>query len=631
MKTSIATVSISGDFPEKLRAISDANFDGIEIFEQDFIAYDQSPREVGNMVRDHGLEVMLFQPFRDFECLPEPDRSRAFDRAERKFDVMEELGTDLMLICSTVHPKALGGIDRTAADLCELGERAARRDLRVGYEALAWGTHINDHRDAWEAVRRADHDNIGIIVDSFHTLGRKLSPESIRSIPGNKIFFVQLADAPLIEMDLLYWSRHLRNMPGEGDLDIAAFMRAVVATGYSGPISLEIFNDQFRGGDARAIAKDGHRSLMALMNDVVLGEPAPTLNVPTMPKRAAVYGVEFVEFATSIEEAGHLGSFLTTLGFQQTGQHINKAVSLWSQGDIRIVLNTERRGFARTSFRARGTSVCDIGLRVDDAPATITRAQALGVEPFAQSTGENELDLPAIQAIGGDVMHFVDEPSGLSRVWDVEFKRVPTDQSTGVNLTRIDHIAQSTNYSDMLTWSLFYTSLFDLQKKQVVDVIDPGGIVRSQVIESPDAGAGLRVTLNGVETDRTVAGQFIADKSGSAVQHIAFETADIFETASKLSLFGFESLPMTPNYYDDIAARFCLSAAERSRIEKFNILYDEEDGRRFYQLYSQPHSSGFFVEIVERGQGYTGYGAMNAPFRTAALRRHLSKENMSHQ
>ena len=622
MKTSIATVSISGDFPEKLRAISGANFDGIEIFEQDFIAYDQSPREVGNLVRDHGLDVMLFQPFRDFECLPEPDRSRAFDRAERKFDVMEELGTDLMLICSSVHPKAAGGIDRTAGDLHELGERAARRNLRVGYEALAWGKHIDDHRDAWEAVRRANHDNIGIIVDSFHTLGRKLSPESIRSIPGDKIFFVQLADAPLIEMDLLYWSRHFRNMPGEGDLDIVSFMRAVVATGYSGPISLEIFNDQFRGGDAQAIAKDGHRSLVALMDDVVAEQPAPALNVPAMPARASVQGVEFVEFATSVEEAAQLGSFFTALGFQQTGQHINKAVSLWCQGDIRIILNTEPQGYARASFKTRGTSVCDIGLRVGNAAAAVTRAQALGVEPFLQSTGENELDLPAIQAVGGGVMHFVDEASGLSSVWDVEFERVPSDRAANAGLTRIDHIAQSMDYSDMLTWSLFYTTLFDLQKKPVVDVIDPGGIVRSQVIESPDAK--LRLTLNGAETDRTVAGQFVAARSGSAVQHIAFETADIFETASKLAATGFASLPIPSNYYDDIAARFGLTASARAKLEKLNILYDEEEGRRFYQLYSQPYAGGFFVEIVERDDGYSGYGAMNAPFRTAALRRHIT-------
>ena len=129
------------------------------------------------MVRDHGLEITLFQPFRDFEGMPEPQRARAFDRAERKFDLMQELGTDLMLVCSNVSPVALGGIDRAAADFRELGERAAKRGLRVGYEALAWGRHISDHRDAWEIVRRADHPNIGLILDSFHTLARKIDVE----------------------------------------------------------------------------------------------------------------------------------------------------------------------------------------------------------------------------------------------------------------------------------------------------------------------------------------------------------------------------------------------------------------------------------------------------------------------
>lgn len=379
IKTSIATVSIAGDLPEKLTAIAAAGFDGIEIFEQDFIASDSGPREIGQRVRDHGLEIMLFQPFRDFEGLPEPERARAFDRAERKFDVMQELGTDLMLICSSCHPAAHGGIDRAAADLHELGERAAKRGLRVGYEALAWGTHVSDHRDAWEIVRRADHDNIGLIVDSFHTLGRKLSPEDIRSIPGDKIFFVQLADAPLIEMDLLYWSRHFRNMPGEGELDVVAFMRAVAATGYSGPLSLEIFNDQFRGGSPKRIAVDGYRSLLALADEVNRAEPAPLLDMPPIPPRTEVQGVEFVEFAADENEAQDLGGLLQTMGFSQNGKHISKDVSLWQQGDISILINTEREGFAHASYRAHGTSVCDIGLRVNSSQATIERAKVLKI------------------------------------------------------------------------------------------------------------------------------------------------------------------------------------------------------------------------------------------------------------
>ncbi len=70
------------------------------------------------------------------------------------------------------------------------------------------------------------------------------------------------------------------------------------------------------------------------------------------------------------------------------------------------------------------------------------------------------------------------------------------------------------NYEEMLTWSLFYISLFDMAKQPMVDVVDPHGLVRSQAIESPDGA--LRLTLNGAETHRTFAGRFIADSFGSS-------------------------------------------------------------------------------------------------------------------
>ena len=253
-------------------------------------------------------------------------------------------------------------------------------------------------------------------------------------------------------------------------------------------------------------------------------------------------------------------------------------------------------------------------------PSALRRA--LNIDTVRQHVGEGELELPAIQAVESGIIRFIDTRSGLSGVWDAEFDRLPKSAGTTVGLTRIDHIAQSMDYSDMLSWSLFYTSLFNVQKKPVIDVIDPGGIVRSQVIESEDSG--LRLTLNGAETDRTLAGRFVAGQSGSAVQHVAFETSDIFASARALRDLNFQSLPIPANYYDDVAARFGLSAAQRADLQALNILYDEDDGQRFYQLYSQPFGDGFFFEIVERQDGYGGYGAMNAPFRTAALRRHLT-------
>ena len=145
-----------------------------------------------------GLEILALQPFRDFEGLPEPQRTRAFERARRKLELMGRLGTKLLLVCSSVSPDAIDDLERVAADLHELGELAAPHGITIGFEALCWGRHINDYRQAWEAVRKADHPQVGLILDTFHALARRCPIEPIAEIPGDRIVLVQTADAPAI-------------------------------------------------------------------------------------------------------------------------------------------------------------------------------------------------------------------------------------------------------------------------------------------------------------------------------------------------------------------------------------------------------------------------------------------------
>ena len=145
MKTSIATVSVPGDLNDKLKSIADAGFTGIELFEQEFIAYSETPAEIGQMVRDHGLTIDLFQPMRDARGMPEPQPSHIFDRIERRFDVMAELGADLLLLSSSSHPGNLGGTDRITQVFSDLGDRAVARGRRGGHEALNWGRNVKTH------------------------------------------------------------------------------------------------------------------------------------------------------------------------------------------------------------------------------------------------------------------------------------------------------------------------------------------------------------------------------------------------------------------------------------------------------------------------------------------------------
>ena len=520
----------------------------------------------------------------------------------------------------------MGGLDRAADDFRELGERAARRNLRVGYEALAWGRHINDHRDAWEIVRRADHPNVGLILDSFHTLARKIDVNSIRSIPKEKLFIVQMADAPLIDMDLLYWSRHYRNMPGEGDLPVLDFMRAVAATGYDGYFSLEIFNDQFRGGLPASIAADGRRSLIYLGDQVRRVEPENRLTVTDMPARAKVERVSFIEFAAHADSADRLALVLGALGFQLVGKHKTKDVALYRQGEINLVVNTDIRGFASSAYAVHGTTAYAMGLVVDDAAAAQARAVALGAEPFEQPLDPGEIGMPAIRGVGGGLIYFLDEKTDLGRIFDIEFEPVAEAGGFhGVGLTHIDHVAQTMKFDELLTWLLFYTSLTESRKSPMVDIVDPGGVVRSQVVEN-DSGS-LRITLNGAENRRTLAGRFIAETFGSGIQHLAFATDDIFATAAALKANGFHTLEISPNYYDDLEARLGLDPDFTDKLKAANVLYDRDETGEYFQLYSPTDDQGFFFEVVQR-RSYKGYGAVNAIFRIAALRRYLRPDGM---
>jgi 4-hydroxyphenylpyruvate dioxygenase len=496
--------------------------------------------------------------------------------------------------------------------------------LRVGYEALAWGRYINDHRDAWEIVRRADHPNVGLVLDSFHTLARRIDVASIRSIPRDKIFIVQLADAPLIDMDLMYWSRHLRNMPGQGDLPVTKFTQAVVATGYDGVLSLEIFNDQFRGSSPRSIATDGRRSLVYTMDQVRCMEPDIAPAVPKIPPRVGVDGIEFIEFATNDSQAGELARIFHALGFRKVGTHRTKDVTVYRQAGINLLINTARTGFAHSSYVVHGTSAYAVGLKVENAAAAVARASALGAALFDQPSGPGEAVLPAIRGVGGGLLYFVDDKSTPARIWETDF--IPAADAVAVQdcgLIAVDHVAQTMTSDEMLSWLLFYVSLFDVTKTSVVDIADPAGLVRSQVVEN--ASGTLRLTLNGAENARTFAGHFIAESFGSSVQHIALRTEDIFATARALQANGFKTLPISHNYYDDIEARFGLEAAFVETLAAHNILYDQDGTGEYFQIFGPNFGEGFFFEIVQR-RIYRGYGAANAPFRIAAQTRELRQK-----
>jgi 4-hydroxyphenylpyruvate dioxygenase len=486
----------------------------------------------------------------------------------------------------------------------------------VGYEALAWGRHVNRWRHAWRIVQAANHNALGLIVDSFHTLAVADDASGIAEVPADKLFFVQLADAPKLTMDALSWSRHFRNFPGQGQLPVADFLRSALATGYRGPLSLEVFNDEFRAAPARLIARDGLRSLLLVEAEA---------GVTELPPPPVFDGIEFIEFAVDDETARRLGEQLRDLGLHYAGRHRSKSVDLFRQGRVNFVLNSELDSAASEHFQLHGPSVCAMALRVDDAGRALERARALLCPEWQERVGEGERRIPALRAPDGTLIYLVQpDPSGRS-IYEDDFRLFP-DAPGGVAMTDVDHVAQALPNGRMDNFVLFYRAVLGCNPEQLWEIADPYGLVRSRTMVSPDHT--VRLPLNVSESRETGTGRFLTTYAGAGVHHIAIATADIVQTMRQLTARGTRFLTIPANYYDDVAAKWGLDASRIDTLRELNLLYDCDENGEFLHAYTQSFDGRFFFEIVERRGGYQQYGAVNAPVRMAAQAQQLASSRL---
>ncbi|MFK4805213.1 bifunctional sugar phosphate isomerase/epimerase/4-hydroxyphenylpyruvate dioxygenase family protein [Microbacterium sp. ZW CA_36] len=605
MRTSIATVCLSGTLDEKLVAASAAGFDGVEIFEPDLIASPRSPEAIRDRAAELGLTLDLYQPFRDFEGVGPELLEQNLRRAAAKFALMNRLGIKAMLLCSNVATARSGDEQLAAAQLRQLGDVADRFGVRVAYEALAWGRFVDGYEAAARIVRLADHPRIGLCLDSFHILSLGHNPEAIETIPAEKIFFVQMADAPLLSLDVLSWSRHHRLFPGEGGFDLGTFMAHLVRTGYDGPVSLEIFNDTFRQADPLATAIDARRSLRWLEHETAaaLGAPAggraARMSTASLPAVDPPTDVNYVELRTS--EVPELRRLLSQLGFRPHGQHRTKPVELWTHGAARVVLG------APDSGRPQPT-VAGIGLSVGDPSRALRRARELFAPEVPRTEGEGDEPLVGVSAPDGSEVFF-GAGRGAQPRWVREFG-TPDGDDAGM-VERVDHLNLAQPWQHFDAAVLFFHSVLDLRTEASVEVAAPVGLVRSQVLHS--ANGVLRIALNLVPSG--------AGEDAILPQHVAFATADVLELARAARARGFKPLDIPSNYYDDIEARYQIDPALLDDLRELNVMYDRDEAGEFLHFYTHPIGT-VFLEVVERRGAYSGYGALNAPVRLAAQYQH---------
>ncbi|RJF57494.1 sugar phosphate isomerase/epimerase and 4-hydroxyphenylpyruvate domain-containing protein [Serratia inhibens] len=621
MFRSIATVSIAGTLPEKLEAIAAAGFDGVEIFENDLLYYPGKPADIRRLAQDLGLAITLFQPFRDFEGGPRDRLAANLERVRRKFALMQELGCDRMLLCSNVAPDCSAEIELQIEDLGRLACLAQQQGMVVGYEALAWGRHVNRYRQAWERVRAVDSPALGLVLDSFHILALGDNLDHLEDIPAEKISFLQLADAPLMNMEVIEWSRHFRCFPGQGELPLVEFTRKLVEKGYTGPWSLEIFNDGFRATPSAPTAQDGLRSLLYLEEQVAATQP-PTPELFSSAPLPESRQIEFIEFAVNRQEAENLAGWLRQMGFSLRGEHRSKAVTLYQNGAVRIILNQQNDSFAADYRERHGASLCAMAWRVANPSALLQRAQDFGYPVYQGQVGPNEHRIPALCAPDGSLIYLVETPvnGGEAAIYQDDFHLRDKPTRTASELEGIDHLAVAMPENALKSWVMFLRCVpgFEPDGEQLLP--DPYGLVHSRVMHS--RCNGIRLPLNVSQSNATLSARTVETYHGAGLQHVAFSTGDIFQAVEQAKAKGMQLLTIADNYYEDLAARFDLDDAFIARLAQYHILYDRDaQGGELLHVYSRPFAEGrFFFELLQRLGGYAQYGAVNGAARLAAMR-----------
>src|SRR5579863_1481934 len=263
-------------------------------------------------------------------------------------------------------------------------------------------------------------------------------------------------------------------------------------------------------------------------------------------------GFEFVEYTAP--DTAALGRLFERMGFVAAARHRSKKVTLYRQGDVNFIVNAEPESFAQAFARLHGPSVCAIAFRVRDAAKAYERAIALGAKPVHGKVGPMELNIPAIQGIGGSIIYLVDR-YGDHTIYDVDFVPVPGAETKprGVGLVAVDHLTHNVHRGRMRLWAKFYEDLFNFREIRYFDIEGKLTGLRSKAMTSPCGK--IRIPINESADDKSQIAEYLEAYHGEGIQHVALATDDIYRTVETLTArtIPFQSVPET--YYEAVDAR----------------------------------------------------------------------------
>lgn len=337
-----------------------------------------------------------------------------------------------------------------------------------------------------------------------------------------------------------------------------------------------------------------------------------TEDIKTTDNPMGTDGFEFVEYAAPDPQL--LRDLFLKMGLPVVARHRSKDVTLHKQGDINFIINAEPDSFAQDFARAHGPCACAMAFRVKNASLAFKRAVGLGATPVAGNPGPMELNIPAIEGIGGSRLYLVDRYGDRS-IYDIDFVFEPDWQEkvaeVGTGLTYIDHLTHNVYRGNMSVWADFYESLFNFRQIRYFDIEGKMTALLSKAMTSPCGK--IRIPLNESQDEQSQIEEYLRDYKGEGIQHIALGTDDIYQSVDKLHANGVDLQDTTDAYFDLIDERLPGHGESVPELRKRRILIDgspEKGEGLLLQIFTKNVIGPIFFEIIQR-KGNEGFGEGN--------------------
>lgn len=331
---------------------------------------------------------------------------------------------------------------------------------------------------------------------------------------------------------------------------------------------------------------------------------------PAVENPMGLDGFEFVEFTHPEPES--LANLFVMLGFTHVGTHRSKNVRHYAQGDIHFILNMEPEGQVAKFRDERGPSANAMAFRVEDAARALKLAIERGATPVEGKVGPAELNIPAIEGIGGANVYLVDK-RGAATIYDIDFEPVPgaTVEDNSVGLHTLDHLTHNLRRGNMDKWADYYERIFNFREIRYFDIEGQSTGLFSKAMTAPDDK--IRIPLNESQDDHSQIEEFIREYKGEGIQHIALATEDIFRTVDQLRANGVKFQDTPDTYYEALDERLPGHGHDVKEMQKRRILIDgapETGGGLLLQIFTENMVGPIFFEIIQR-KGNDGFGEGN--------------------